>query len=273
MPQNQNPLPPLKDKATRRLMDAIVPKSKRAAVIGDGSIPAHVAIVMDGNGRWAQRRGLSRGLGHRQGLLALRTAVRHAQLRNISYLTVFAFSKENWSRPSAEIEQILSLARRFFHSDLDELHRSNIRMRVIGARDGLDANLIEMIERAETLTRRNDGMTLTIAVNYGGRDDVRRAVLNLARAVIDGHLRPEDICVETISAYLDTADLPDPDLVIRTSGEQRLSNFLLWQSAYAELYFTAELWPDFDAAAFDKALAAYALRERRFGGVAHAQSA
>ena len=230
-------------------------------------LPGHVAMIMDGNGRWAQARGLPRTEGHRYGLEALRKIIRHAGTLGISYLTIFSFSSENWRRPAPEVSFLMGLLRRFVQRDLSELHKQNVRVRVIGGRDTLDASIPGLLEEAESLTRENTGMTLVVAFNYGGRDEVCRAVRALAEDVKSGRLAPEDITEEQISGKLDTADIPDPDLIIRTSGELRVSNFLLWQSAYSEFYFPDVLWPDFDEAAFDEAMGVYASRERRYGGL------
>ena len=230
-------------------------------------LPRHVAIIMDGNGRWAGHRGLPRTLGHRKGVETVRRIVRHAGNRGCEVLTLFAFSRENWNRPKNEVVELMSLLRRYIRSDLDELVEAGVNIRVIGARDDLSGDLRAMIDEAEGRTRLNDGMRLVLAFNYGGRDEILRTARRIAAAVARGELRAEDVDEATFSAFLDTAGIPDPDLVIRTSGELRISNFLLWQSAYAEYAFPAALWPDFDEAMFDEALADYATRERRFGSV------
>ena len=229
--------------------------------------PEHVAIIMDGNGRWAKARGLPRSAGHRAGVEALRKAVRAVGERGIEWLTVYAFSSENWSRPKSEVSDLMSLLKLFIRRDLAELHRNGVRVRIIGERDGLQSDIADLLREAEALTALNRNMTLVIAFNYGGRDEIVRAVRKMAQAVRAGALEPEDVVEETVAAYLDTADMPDPDLVIRTSGEQRLSNFLLWQAAYAELVFAPCYWPDFGSADLDRALEAFHARERRFGGV------
>ncbi|ADZ70522.1 Undecaprenyl pyrophosphate synthetase 2 (UPP synthetase 2) (Di-trans,poly-cis-decaprenylcistransferase 2) (Undecaprenyl diphosphate synthase 2) (UDS 2) [Polymorphum gilvum SL003B-26A1] len=226
-----------------------------------------MALIMDGNGRWAQARGLPRTEGHRHGLEALRATIRRAAEVGIDYVTVFSFSSENWARPDGEVSYLMGLLRRFVQRDLSEIHQANIRVRVIGAREGLEPGIRGLLEEAETLTRANTGMTLVVAFNYGGRDELVRAVKALAEDVAQGRLRPEAITEDDISRRLDTAGIPDPDLIIRTSGELRLSNFLLWQAAYTEFYFSPVLWPDFDAAAFDDALTAFAERDRRYGGL------
>ncbi|MBO0344530.1 isoprenyl transferase [Roseibium sp. CAU 1637] len=229
--------------------------------------PRHVGLIMDGNGRWAEARGLSRTEGHRQGLDTLRRIIRHAGHIGLEYITIFSFSSENWSRPKAEVSFLMGLLRRFVQQDLSELHETNVRIRIIGDRDGLEKGIGQLLHEAEELTRGNTGLTLVVAFNYGARNELARAMRLLAERVKAGELEPEDICVEKISSALDTGSLPDPDLIIRTSGEVRLSNFLLWQAAYSELYFCDCHWPDFDEAAFDKALEAYGMRSRRFGGL------
>jgi undecaprenyl diphosphate synthase len=229
--------------------------------------PEHVAIIMDGNGRWAKARGLPRTAGHRAGVEALRKAVRAVGERGIKWMTVYAFSSENWSRPKAEVNDLMGLLRLFIRRDLAELHRNGVRVRVIGEREGLQPDIAELLREAEALTALNRSMTLVIAFNYGGRDEIVRAARRMAEAACSGALRPEEITEESVAAFLDTADIPDPDLVIRTSGEQRLSNFLLWQAAYAELVFVPCYWPDFGSADLDRALETFHARERRFGGV------
>jgi undecaprenyl diphosphate synthase len=222
---------------------------------------------MDGNGRWAQMRGLPRQEGHRRGLEALRAAVRNAGDLGVRILTLYSFSTENWRRPATEVSFLLGLLKRFVEKDLGELHAAGVRVRIIGGRDDLAPDLRRLVEHAETLTRDNDRMTLVVAFNYGSRDELVRAARRLAAEAAAGRLDPAAIDEATLSARLDTADLPDPELVIRTSGETRISNFLLWQAAYAEFIFTPVLWPDFDRAAFEEALAEYGRRERRFGGL------
>jgi undecaprenyl diphosphate synthase len=230
------------------------------------SLPRHIGIIMDGNGRWASARGLPRMEGHRRGVEAVRRTVRAALERGISFLTVYSFSTENWSRPHEEVSFLMGLLRRFIRTDLAELHSNGVRVRVIGSREGLEADIVSLLTEAEELTRGNDRLTLIIAFNYGSRQEIARAVQKIAARVASGALAPGAIDDATISASLDTAGIPDPDLIIRTSGEQRLSNFLMWQSAYAEFVFLPQHWPDFDKAAFDQALAEYVSRERRFGG-------
>jgi undecaprenyl diphosphate synthase len=235
---------------------------------GDGfDSPRHVAIIMDGNGRWAAARGLPRVEGHRRGVEALRKTVRAANELGISILTIFSFSSENWSRPPSEIRDLLGLLRRFIRNDLVDLHKNNIRVRVIGERDDLDPDIRRLLQEAEDLTRGNDGFTLVVAFNYGARQEIARAARRLVIEVAEGRLAASAITPELLSRHLDAPDIPDPDVIIRTSGEQRLSNFLLWQSAYSELVFVPINWPDFDRAALEGAIAEYRRRERRFGGL------
>jgi undecaprenyl diphosphate synthase len=240
---------------------------------GDGfDVPRHVAIIMDGNGRWAAERGLPRLEGHRRGVEALRRTVRAAGDLGISVLTIFSFSSENWSRPPAEISDLMGLLRRFIRNDLAELHRSNVRVRIIGERDDLDGDICRLLLEAEDLTRHNTGLTLVVAFNYGARQEIARAARRIAIEVAQGRLAAEDISPELLGRHLHAPDIPDPDLIIRTSGEQRLSNFLLWQAAYSELIFVPINWPDFDRAALEGAIAEYRRRERRFGGLMAAET-
>jgi undecaprenyl diphosphate synthase len=243
------------------------PNAKSATDAPAFQMPRHVAIIMDGNGRWAAARGLPRVEGHRRGVEALRRTIRAAGEIGIKVLTIFSFSSENWSRPAAEVGELMGLLRRFIRNDLAELHRSHVRVRIIGEREGLDADIGRLLVEAEELTKDNDGLTLVVAFNYGARQEIARAARRIAEDVAQGRLKPEAITTDTVGGYLDTADLSDPDLIIRTSGEQRLSNFLLWQSAYSELVFVPVNWPDFDRAALDAAIGEYQNRERRFGGL------
>jgi undecaprenyl diphosphate synthase len=229
--------------------------------------PAHVAIIMDGNGRWAKARGLPRVAGHRAGVEALRQTVRAAGELGVSWLTVYAFSSENWSRPKSEVSDLMGLLKLFIRRDLAELHQSGVRVRIIGDRSGLEGDIKALLEEAETLTRGNCALNLVIAFNYGSRDEIVRAARKIATAAAMGEVTPEAITVESFGTLLDTAEIPDPDLVIRTSGEIRLSNFLLWQAAYSEFVFLPCFWPDFGRAHLAEALQAFAARERRFGGV------
>jgi undecaprenyl diphosphate synthase len=231
-------------------------------------VPRHVAIIMDGNGRWAAARGLPRAEGHRRGVEALRRTVRAAGDLGISILTIFSFSSENWSRPAAEIRELMGLLRRFIRNDLADLHKNNVRVRVIGERENLDPDIKRLLEEAEELTRENKQLTLVVAFNYGGRQEIVRAAQRMATEIAAGKITSHAINAEVFGHYLDAPDLPDPDLLIRTSGEQRLSNFLLWQAAYSELVFLPILWPDFDRAALENAIVEYRRRERRFGGLA-----
>src|ERR1700730_910385 len=237
------------------------------AEIGDFAVPRHVAIIMDGNGRWAAARGLPRGEGHRRGVEALRKTVRAAGELGIGLLTIFSFSSENWLRPAAEIRDLMGLLRRFIRKDLAELHGNNVKVRVIGDRAGLDPDIRRLLEEAEDLTRHNTGLILVVAFNYGARQEIARAMRGIAEDVAPGRLRPSAVTAELVASRLDAPDLPDPDVIIRTSGEQRLSNFLLWQAAYSELVFVPIYWPDFDRAALENALAEYRRRARRFGGL------
>jgi undecaprenyl diphosphate synthase len=230
-------------------------------------MPRHVAIIMDGNGRWAAARGLPRVEGHRRGVEALRRTVRAAGELGISILTIFSFSSENWSRPASEIRDLLMLLRRFIRNDLAELHKSNVRVRIIGDREDLERDIRSLLQEAEDLTRNNDGLLLVVAFNYGARQEIARAARRLADEAANGRLQAKDITPELLAQHLDAPDLPDPDVIIRTSGEQRLSNFLLWQSAYSELVFVPTYWPDFDRAALEGVIAEYRRRERRFGGL------
>jgi len=229
--------------------------------------PRHVALIMDGNGRWAARRGLPRFEGHRRGVEALRRAVRAAIELNIQFLTVYSFSVENWSRPREEVQSLMVLLHRFINNDLAELNANNVRIRVIGARTELAPEVAALLRQAEEVTRANTGLTLVVAFNYGARQEIAAAARALAEAVAAGRLRPDDIDADALAAHLHTADIPDPDLIIRTSGEQRLSNFLLWQAAYAEFVFLPIHWPDFDKAALEAAIDEYRHRDRRFGGL------
>ncbi len=233
---------------------------------GSDGMPVHVALIMDGNGRWAAARGLPRIEGHRRGVEALRRAVRAAIDLGIRVLTVYSFSSENWSRPVEEISDLMGLLKRFIRNDLADLHRNGIKVRVIGLRDNLQADIRALLQEAEDLTRGNQGLTLVVAFNYGSRQEIAAAMRRVAFGVASGEIEPEAVTPEMVATYLDTAGLPDPDLIIRTSGEQRLSNFLMWQAAYSEFVFLPEHWPDFDRDAFERAIAVFTRRERRFGG-------
>lgn len=240
---------------------------------GQAGVPRHVAIIMDGNGRWAKARGMPRGLGHRKGVEAVREAVKSARHFGISYLTLYAFSSENWRRPADEVSDLMGLLKLFIKRDLAELHAADVRIRIIGERQRLSGEILQLLLEAEETTKSNQGLVLVIAFNYGARDEIARACRRIAEDVAAGRIAPEDVSAEMINDRLDTADIPDPDLIIRTSGEERLSNFLLWQAAYSELVFVPELWPDFDRNVFRNALDIFAARDRRFGGVDSAEKA
>ncbi len=229
--------------------------------------PVHVAIIMDGNGRWATARGLPRSAGHRAGVEALRATVRNAGDFGVKWLTVYAFSSENWSRPQSEVSDLMGLLKLFIRRDLADLHKNDVRVRIIGARHNLQTDIRKLLEDAERLTRNNSKLNLVIAFNYGGRDEIVRAARRIAKDAIAGKVDPDQVAASDFSALLDTADIPDPDLLIRTGGDMRLSNFLLWQAAYSELVFLPCLWPDFSRSQFADAIAAFGVRERRFGGV------
>jgi undecaprenyl diphosphate synthase len=229
--------------------------------------PQHVAIIMDGNGRWASSRGLPRTAGHKAGLDALRRTVRAAADLGIKYLTIYSFSSENWSRPVSEVTFLFDLLRRFIRQDVAELHASGVRIKIIGERDRLDADLVALLADTEKLTAENTKMTLVVAFNYGSRQEMAMAARAIAEAVRQGRVKPEDITPNLLTANLYTSDIPDPDLLIRTSGENRLSNFLLWQCAYTEFVFVDDLWPDFSKDVLQGAIAEYLTRDRRFGGL------
>jgi undecaprenyl diphosphate synthase len=230
-------------------------------------IPNHLAIIMDGNGRWAKRRGKRRTEGHLQGVKTLRNVVQLCISYGVKYLTVYSFSTENWTRPKEEISFIFNLLRRFVASDLQTLMRNNVRVRIIGIRDGLEPSLVRLIDDVEAKTAGNTGLVLMVAFNYGSKGEIVEATRRIARDVAAGRLAPEAITEETITAALYTAGAPDPDVILRTSGEQRISNFLLWQAAYSEFIFVDEYWPDFDEAGFIRVLEAFALRDRRYGDI------
>ncbi len=231
------------------------------------TIPQHIAIIMDGNGRWATARGLPRVMGHKQGAEAVERVVRAAADRGIKEMSLFAFSTENWNRPEQEVSDLMGLLKTYLHSKTAEMHKNGVQLRVIGDRSRLGADILSLIEHAETLTANNTAIIVNMAVSYSGKWDITQAMRKLAAQVEFGVLQPEDITEEMIAAQLSLADSPDPDLIIRTSGEQRISNFLLWQGAYSEYWFTETHWPDFDAKHLDAALDAYQKRERRFGKI------
>lgn len=231
----------------------------------DVMLPYHIAIIMDGNGRWARARKLPRAAGHKAGMETLRTIVCHAGSIGLQWLTLYAFSSENWSRPADEVERLLSLLKLFIHRDLADLHKNNVRVRVIGERSNLAEDIVALLSEAETLTAENTGLNLVVAFNYGGRNEIVRAVRKIAADIAAGKITDSDINDQLLASHMDTALMPDPDLIIRTSGEMRLSNFLLWQAAYSELSFVPCFWPDFSIADFDTAVAGFYMRERRFG--------
>jgi undecaprenyl diphosphate synthase len=247
--------------------------SKEASTVAAGDVatgPRHVAIIMDGNGRWAKSRGRPRLFGHHAGAKRVREIVEACPDLGVQYVTIFAFSTENWRRTQVEVAGLMSLFRRYIQKEARALKEEGVRVRFIGDRVKLDKKLQKLMDDLETLTEENTRVNLTIAINYGGRDEVARATKRLAEDVAAGLLNPETIDEETLPKYLDTYVLPDPDLVIRTSGEARISNFLLWQSAYAEYEFIDTLWPDFSAEIFEGIVQNYAGRDRRFGGVKNA---
>lgn len=234
---------------------------------GDLRIPVHIGVTMDGNGRWARQRGKPRTEGHREGIKALKRLVEYAGRYGVSYLTVFSFSSENWSRPADEIEFIFKLLKRFVDNDLEDLKRNNVCVRILGERDNLSRDLQQVIARVESETGTNNGLNLNVAFNYGGKGEIAAAVRKLAQKVAEGHLQVDEINEAVLSQSLYTAGMPEPDLMIRTGGEQRISNFLIWQAAYAELVFLKSYWPDFSEVEFVSALEEFSARERRFGGV------
>jgi undecaprenyl diphosphate synthase len=225
------------------------------------TLPKHIAIIMDGNGRWAKSRGLPRTAGHKKGADALRNVMNACRDAGVQYLTIYAFSSENWKRPTDEVGDLMQLLRLYLERELRELHENGVRLRFIGDLSQLDPGICDQIKSAKEMTSRNTAFNFTVALSYGSRQEIVRAV----RSLVEKGIKPQDITEETLSAVLDTADLPEPDLLIRTGGEQRLSNFLLWQSAYTEFYFTDVLWPDFDKKHFTDAVEDYAKRERRYG--------
>lgn len=231
----------------------------------------HIAVIMDGNGRWARNRGLPRTAGHKQGAEAVRRIVKAAGELDVQYLTLFGFSSENWSRPESEVKDLMNLLRYYLRGETAELHKNGARLRVIGDRQRLDDDIVRMIENAEELTENNKEITVVIALNYGGRNDIVQAVQRLHNAHIDEKLAAETIEAQ-LPGFLMTQGIPDPDLLIRTSGEQRISNFLLWQCAYSELYFTDTLWPDFDKTDLQAAIEEFEGRERRFGALSHQEA-
>jgi undecaprenyl diphosphate synthase len=227
--------------------------------------PVHVAIIMDGNGRWARARGLPRVIGHKRGAESVRTSVKACNELGVSYLTLFGFSSENWSRPESEVKDLMALLRLHLKGEMAELHQNGVRFRAIGDRSRLGDGIVALIESAESLTRSNTGLNLTVALSYGGRDEITAAARRLARQVAEGRIDPDAIDQQAFAGQLETAGIPDPDLIIRTSGEKRISNFLLWQSAYSEFVFVDTLWPDFGRQDLETAILEYQRRERRYG--------
>ncbi|MBL6928853.1 MAG: isoprenyl transferase [Rhodospirillales bacterium] len=239
---------------------------KVVPLTSDGaSPPLHVAVIMDGNGRWAKARGLPRTAGHRRGVETAREIVEAAADCGVSILTLFGFSSENWNRPQGEIRDLMGLLRLYLRNEVGNLHKNGVRLRIVGERSALAADIVSLIEEAEELTKENTRLTLVIALNYGGRQEIATAARRIAKAVQAGSLDPEDIDEAVFSDHLFMADLPDPDLLIRTSGEQRVSNFLLWQLAYTEFVFVDTHWPDFSREMFNQAVVEFQGRERRFG--------
>lgn len=230
------------------------------------NIPEHIAIIMDGNGRWAKGQGLPRSAGHKKGVETLRQVVRTSGEVGVKYLTLFAFSSENWNRPAEEVGFLMGLLKTFVKRDLEKLHKENVRVSIIGARNNLQADILKLLLKAEETTAQNTGLNLVVAFNYGARDEIARATKKIATDVKSGLLNADDIDECCLSSYLDTKSIPDPELLIRSSGEQRLSNFLLWQAAYSEFVFVDELWPDFSKDVYLRAIDTYKSRERRFGG-------
>ena len=230
--------------------------------------PRHIAIIMDGNGRWAKARSLPRTAGHQQGIEACKRAVRSAGELGVEYLTLFGFSTENWSRPATEVNELMRLLRMYLRSETAELHRNNVRMTMIGDRAPFSKNLMKLIENAESLTKDNDGLNLTIALNYGGRDEILKAASDMALSMVEQGMEPSiDNVQEHFTSHLMTHNTPDPDILIRTSGEQRISNFLLWQCAYTEFIYTDTLWPDFDIDNLRAAIDEFQKRDRRYGAI------
>lgn len=233
----------------------------------DLKVPAHVAVILDGNGRWAKKRHMPRTYGHKVGSQVVEDMLSVVDELGVKYFTVYAFSTENWKRSEEEVSTLMNILRIYLKDCVKKSMKNNVRCRVIGRRDELSSDIIESIENLEEKTKDNTGLNFTIAINYGGRDEITRAVKKIAEKVADGELTPDDITEDTINAHLDTWELPSPDLLIRSSGEQRLSNYLPWQLAYTEFYFTQTLWPDFNREEMIKAFEKYNGRERRFGGV------
>ncbi|MFH0790014.1 MAG: isoprenyl transferase [Candidatus Omnitrophota bacterium] len=233
----------------------------------NNKVPGHIAIIMDGNGRWAGEKNLPRTAGHREGVNRVREIITAADDLGVKVLTLFAFSAENWKRPRREIDILMRFLVNFLDREINKLHKNNIRFRVVGKKDPLPGYILSKISLAEEKTKGNTGLTLVLALNYGSRQEIVEAAKKIADSVVKGKINLDDLDVEGFSKFLYASDLPDPDLLIRTSGEMRLSNFLLWQLSYSELYFAKKYWPDFKAADLEKAIGVYQNRERRFGGV------
>lgn len=231
------------------------------------NIPSHIAIIMDGNGRWAKSRFLPRAAGHKAGVETIRKVIKECSRLNVNHLTLYAFSTENWKRPKLEVDTLMTLLSSYLKSEIKELHKNNVKVTTIGDMSKLPDVCVEELEKAYELTKDNTGVNLNLALNYGSRYDITLALKNILNDLKDSHIHIDDISEELISDYLSTKYLKDPDLIIRTSGEQRLSNFLLWEAAYSEFYFTDTLWPDFDEKELRKAIYEYQNRERRFGGL------
>ena len=244
-----------------------------ASASESNTLPAHIAIIMDGNGRWAKARHRPRVFGHQEGVKTVRKIVEYASEIGVKCLTLYSFSTENWTRPKAEISALFDLLRRYVKDDLETLNARDVRIRIIGSRFGLSDDMLKLLDRVESTTKDNSSFLLNIAFNYGGRDELTRTTRAIAAAVKSGALNPDDIDEELIETYLDTSGLPTPDLVIRTSGEYRISNFLLWQAAYAEFVFSDVLWPDFSERDLDAAISSFQCRERRFGNLNTAEVA
>ena len=230
-------------------------------------VPAHIAIIMDGNGRWAKSRFMPRTYGHKVGVETIRKVVKECSRLGVKYLTLYAFSTENWKRPKEEVSALMGLLVKYLRNELEELHKNNVKILTIGDISKLPQVCIEELDFAKEKTKDNRGLVMSLALNYGGRNDLVNAVKNISQEVVDGKISVDDIGDDLISSYLSTKESPDPDLVVRTSGEQRLSNFLLWELAYSEFYFTDIHWPDFDEKELQKAIFAYQSRDRRFGGI------
>ena len=242
-------------------------KENKAGQVDLNNLPCHVAVIMDGNGRWAQKRGLPRSAGHKAGAETFRKLGTYCKNLGIDYLTVYAFSTENWKRPKDEVDGIMHLLEQYLHECIDTMEKDGNRLRFLGDLSVLTPELRELIDETNEISSRIEGFQANVCLNYGGRDEILRAVRRFAAECAAGERKPEELDEGLFSSYLDSAGIPDPELIIRPSGEQRLSNFLLWQCAYSEFYYTDTLWPDFDESELDKAIAAYQSRDRRFGGV------